>query len=168
MNTWPDGAMTPFRNEKNSNWEGAFRVPELIRWPGKIPAGSSPTIIPHLDWLPTFLAAAGEPDIAAKLKAGHQAGARPSRSTSMVQSAAVHDRGGANSPRNEFFYFSDDGDLVAMRYDNWKLVFLEQRAPGTCAFGLSRSFPCGCRRSSTCARIPSSAPTSPRTPTTTG
>ena len=85
MNTWPDGAMTPFRNEKNSNWEGAFRVPELIRWPGKIPAGVvSNEIISHLDWLPTFLAAAGEPDIATEAEGrGIRPAPRPSRSTSM-------------------------------------------------------------------------------------
>ena len=77
MNTWPDGGMTPFRSEKNSNWEGAFRVPELIRWPGKIPAGVvSNEIVQHQDWLPTFLAAAGEPEIIEKLKAGHTTGAK--------------------------------------------------------------------------------------------
>jgi arylsulfatase A-like enzyme len=75
INTWPDGAMTPFRNEKNSNWEGAFRVPEMVRWPGQIPAGVvSNEIISHTDWLPTLLAAAGEPEISEKLKQGHQAG----------------------------------------------------------------------------------------------
>ena len=75
MNTWPDGAMTPFRSEKNTNWEGAFRVPELIRWPGKIAAGVvSNEIVQHHDWLPTFLAAAGEPDVVEKLKAGHDVG----------------------------------------------------------------------------------------------
>jgi arylsulfatase A-like enzyme len=75
MNSWPDGAMTPFRSEKDTNWEGAFRVPMLVRWPGKIPAGSiSNEIIQHHDWLPTFLAMAGEPDIVEKCKKGHQAG----------------------------------------------------------------------------------------------
>ncbi len=75
MNSWPDGAMTPFRNEKNSNWEGAFRVPAMMRWPGKIKAGTvSNEIVSHLDWLPTFLAAAGEPNIKEKLLKGHQAG----------------------------------------------------------------------------------------------
>ena len=75
MNSWPDGGMTPFRSEKNTNWEGAFRVPELIRWPGKIPAGVvSNEIVQHHDWLPTFLAAAGEPDVVEKLKAGHAIG----------------------------------------------------------------------------------------------
>ena len=74
MNTWPDGAMTPFRSEKNTNWEGAFRVPLMIRWPGKIPAGVvSNEIVQHHDWLPTFLAAAGEPDVVDKLKEGHEA-----------------------------------------------------------------------------------------------
>ena len=75
MNSWPDAAMTPFRNEKNSNWEGAFRVPAMVRWPGKIPAGVvSNEIVAHQDWLPTLLAAAGEPEIDEKLKTGHQAG----------------------------------------------------------------------------------------------
>ncbi len=75
MNTWPDGAMTPFRSEKNTNWEGAFRVPMLVRWPGKIKAGAvSNDIIHHNDWLPTFLAMAGEPDIMDKLLKGHKAG----------------------------------------------------------------------------------------------
>ncbi len=75
MNTWPDGGMTPFRSEKNTNWEGAFRVPQMIRWPGRIAAGTvSNEIVQHHDWLPTFLAAAGEPDIVDKLKAGHTIG----------------------------------------------------------------------------------------------
>jgi arylsulfatase len=133
MNTWPDGGMTPFRNEKNSNWEGAFRIPEMIRWPGKIPAGVvSNEIIQHHDWLPTLLAAAGEPDIVEKLKQGHQAGSRTYK---------VHIDGfnllpyltgqEAKSPRKGFFYFSDDGDLLGVRFDNWKIVFMEQRCTGT-------------------------------------
>jgi len=133
MNTWPDGAMTPFRNEKNSNWEGAFRVPLLMRWPGKIPAGVVVNdIVQHHDWLPTFLAAAGEPDIVEKLKKGHKAGDKTFK---------VHIDGynllpflttkGVRSPRQGFIYFSDDGDLVALRYDNWKVVFMEQRTRGT-------------------------------------
>jgi arylsulfatase len=133
MNTWPDGAMTPFRNEKNTNWEGAFRVPLLMRWPGKIPAGVVVNdIVQHHDWLPTFLAAAGEPDIVEKLKKGHKAGDKTFK---------VHIDGynllpflttkGVRSPRPGFVYFSDDGDLVALRYDNWKVVFMEQRTRGT-------------------------------------
>ncbi len=74
MNTWPDGAMTPFRSEKNTNWEGAFHVPCLLRWPGKVAAGSiSNDIVSHHDWIPTFLAAAGEPQIKEKLLRGHDA-----------------------------------------------------------------------------------------------
>ena len=135
-NTWPDGGMTPFRSEKDTNWEGAFRVPEMIRWPGKIKAGEvSNDIIQHHDWLPTLLAAAGEPDIIEKLKKGHKAGADGKTKYK------VHIDGFnllpyltgevEHSPRRGFFYFSDDGDLVAMRFENWKAVFLEQRCPGT-------------------------------------
>jgi arylsulfatase len=133
MNTWPDGAMTPFRNEKNSNWEGAFRIPLLVRWPGKIPAGVVVNdIVQHHDWLPTFLAAAGEPDIVEKLAKGHKAGDKTYK---------VHIDGynllpfltteGVRSPRKGFIYFSDDGDLVGVRFDNWKVVFMEQRKTGT-------------------------------------
>ena len=133
MNTWPDGAMTPFRNEKNSNWEGAFRVPGVVRWSGKIPAGIvSNEIVAHQDWLPTFLAAAGDPDIKEKLKDGLQVGDKQFK---------VHIDGydllsfltmeGVKSPRPGFMYFSDDGDMVGLRYDNWKVVFMEQRYPGT-------------------------------------
>ena len=125
--------MTPFRSEKNTNWEGAFRVPLMVRWPGKIPAGVvSNEIVQHHDWLPTFLAAAGEPEIVEKLKQGHEAAGK---------SFKVHIDGynllpyltgeEEQSPRQGFIYFSDDGDLVALRFDNWKLVFMEQRARGT-------------------------------------
>jgi arylsulfatase A-like enzyme len=133
MNTWPDGGMTPFRGEKNTNWEGAFRIPELIRWPGKISAGVvSNEIIQHHDWLPTFVAAAGEPDIVEKLKAGHNVGDKAFK---------VHIDGynllpyligeEEKSPRKGFVYFSDDGDVLALRFDNWKVVFMEQRVQGT-------------------------------------
>jgi len=132
MNTWPDGAMTPFRSEKDTNWEGAFRIPELIRWPGKIPAGVvSNEIIQHHDWLPTFLAAAGDPDIMDKLKKGHKAG---------DVTYKVHIDGfnflpyltgkEKTGPRKGLIYFDDDGDLVAMRFGNWKITFLEQRCNG--------------------------------------
>jgi len=135
MNTWPDGGMTPFRNEKNSNWEGAYRVPAMVRWPGKIPAGTvSNAIMSHMDWFPTFLAAAGVTDIGEKMKKGHQAGKKRFK---------VHLDGfdflpyltgeTQTSPRESFFYFSDDGDLTSLRFDNWKLVFMEQRMPGTLA-----------------------------------
>ena len=124
--------MTPFRSEKNTNWEGAFRVPQMIRWPGKIPAGVvSNEIVQHHDWLPTFLAAAGDPDIVEKLKQGHEPATRPSRSTSTATTCCPYLTGEADrSPRQGFVYFSDDGDLVALRFDNWKVVFMEQRVPG--------------------------------------
>jgi arylsulfatase len=133
MNSWPDGGMTPFRSEKNTNWEGAFRIPEMVRWPGKIPAGFiSNEIIHHHDWLPTLLAAAGEPDIVEKLKKGHKAGDKTFK---------VHVDGfnllsyltgkEEESPRKGFVYFSDDGDVLAVRFGPWKFVFLEQRCKGT-------------------------------------
>jgi len=132
-NSWPDAATTPFRSEKNTNWEGASRVPQLIRWPEKVAAGAvSNEIISHMDWLPTLVAAGGEPDVKAKLLQGHDA---------VGKTFKVHLDGlnflpyltgdEAKGPRVSFFYFSDDGDLLAMRYDNWKLVFMEQRLIGT-------------------------------------
>ncbi len=134
MNTWPDGGMTPFRNEKNSNWEGAFRVPAMVRWPGVIEPGTvSNDIISLHDWLPTFLAAAGEPDIVEKLKKGHQAGDKAFKVHIDGFNLLPYLSGDEEqSPRPGFFYFSDDGDLVALRYDNWKLVFMEQKVQGTC------------------------------------
>lgn len=133
MNTWPDGAMTPFRNEKNSNWEGAFRVPEMVRWPGKIKAGTvSNEIISHTDWLPTLLAAAGDPDIAAKLKQGHQVGDKTFKVHIDGYNFLPYFTGQEEKgPRPGVIYFSDDGDLVGLRYDNWKIVFAEQRVAGT-------------------------------------
>jgi arylsulfatase len=125
--------MTPFRSEKNTNWEGAFRVPCLVRWPGKIAAGSvSNEIVQHHDWLPTFLAAAGEPTIIDKLKDGHQAGDRSFRVHIDGYNLLPYLTGQEEkSPRKGFIYFSDDGDMVALRFDNWKVVFMEQRLPGT-------------------------------------
>ena len=133
MNSWPDGAMTPFRSEKNTNWEGAFRVPCVVRWPGRIPAGIvSNEIVSAMDWLPTFVAAAGEPDIVHKLQEGHQAGEATFKVHLDGYNLLPYLTGQEESgPRVSFFYFSDDGDLLAMRYDNWKIVFMEQRSPGT-------------------------------------
>ncbi|MBU8897259.1 arylsulfatase [Corallococcus sp. M34] len=133
MNTWPDGAMTPYRSEKDTNWEGAFRVPLVIRWPGKIPAGKvSNDIISHHDWMPTFLAAAGEPDIQQKLLKGYKAGEKTFKLHLDGYNLLPYLTGEApKSPRDGFIYFSDDGDLVAMRFDNWKMVFMEQRCRGT-------------------------------------
>ncbi|WP_206641298.1 sulfatase-like hydrolase/transferase [Nonomuraea polychroma] len=133
MNTWPDGAMTPFRNEKNSNWEGAYRVPAVVRWPGKIPAGTVLNgIVSHNDWFVTLLAAAGAPDIAEPLKAGAELGGTSFRVHLDGYNQLPYLTGEVTeSPRQHFFYVSDDGDLTALRFHNWKLVFLEQRAPGT-------------------------------------
>jgi len=133
MNSWPDGGMTPFRSEKNTNWEGAFRVPCMIRWPGRIDAGTvSNQIVSHLDWLPTFLGAAGEPDIKTKLLKGRRAGAKRFKVHLDGHDLLPYLTGKVDkSEREGFFYFSDDGDLVALRFDNWKVVFMEQRAQGT-------------------------------------
>ena len=133
MNTWPDAGMTPFRNEKNSNWEGAYRVPAMIRWPGHIkPDTVSNEIISHLDWLPTFVAAAGDPNIKDELLKGFKAGNKTFKVHLDGYNILPYLTGKEeHSPRKEFFYFSDDGDLVALRYDNWKAVFAQQRAPGT-------------------------------------
>ena len=134
MNSWPDAGMTPFRSEKNTNWEGAFRVPGMVRWPGKIKSGSiSNEMISHMDWLPTILAAAGEPDIKEKLLKGHQAGAKTFKVYLDGYNQLPFLTGETDkSPRQEFFYFSDDGDLLSLRYDNWKMNFVEQREQGTC------------------------------------
>ncbi len=132
-NTWPDAAISPFRNEKNSNWEGAFRVPCMIRWPGKIKAGSvSNEIVSGLDWLPTFLAAAGESDVKEKLLKGHEAAGKTFKVHLDGYNLLPYLTGKEEkSPRDSFFYFNDDGQLVGLRFENWKLVFLEQRAKGT-------------------------------------
>jgi arylsulfatase len=134
MNTWPDGAMTPFRSEKNTNWEGAFRVPCFVRWPGKIKPGQiSNEMVSGLDWLPTILAIAGEPEIKEKLlRGGYQAAGKTFKIhldgfNQLPYLTGEQERGA----RRDFFYFNDDGDFVALRYENWKFVFEEQRAPGT-------------------------------------
>ena len=132
-NSWPDGGMTPFRSEKNTNWEGAFRIPLLVRWPDKIKAGSiSREIIQHHDWFPTFLAMAGEPDVVEKAKKGYQALGRTYKNHIDGYNLLPYLTGKEKeSPRKLFFYISDDGDVLAIRYDNWKIVFMEQRCHGT-------------------------------------
>lgn len=133
MNSWPDAGMTPFRSEKNSNWEGAYRVPAMVRWTGKIKPGSvSNAITAHLDWFPTLLAAAGEPNIKEKLLKGYKAEKKEFKVHLDGYNFLPYFTGEEKkSPRNEFFYFSDDGDLTGLRYDNWKFVFAEQKAAGT-------------------------------------
>ena len=172
MNSWPDAGMTPFRNEKNSNWEGAYRVPCIVRWPGHDPGRDR-----------------AERDRQPQRLVRHVAGGRRESRHRPTSSRRAADLNGTeykvhldgfnqldyitgqaeHSPRRHFFYVSDDGDLTALRFENWKLVFLEQRATGTLA-GVVRAVrrSCACRRSSTCAPIHTSAPTSPRTRTTTG
>ncbi len=133
MNSWPDAGMTPFRNEKNSNWEGAYRVPALVRWPGHIPAGSVLTgIVSHADWFVTLLAVAGVPDIAERLRAGTDLNGTTYKVHLDGHDQLAYITGETDeSPRKHFFYVSDDGDLTALRFDNWKFVFLEQRCAGT-------------------------------------
>lgn len=133
MNTWPDGAMTPFRSEKDTNWEGAFRVPMAVRWPGVFEPGAiSNEIVSLHDWLPTFLAAAGDADVIEKLKKGHDADGKHFKAHIDGYNLLPFFKGEVKeNPREGFIYFNDDGDLVALRFDNWKMVFLEQRCAGT-------------------------------------
>ena len=138
-NTWPDAANTPFRNEKNSNWEGAFRVPAFVRWPGKFPAGATVNgIVAHEDWLPTFAAAAGAPDIKEKLKAGVELNGRSYKNfidgynmLDYLSKAGTFEtiyEDQAASPRKEFIYVTDGGEVCAIRVGDWKAVYLENRA----------------------------------------
>ena len=133
QNSWPDAGTTPFRSEKNTNWEGAFRVLCLIRWPGRIQPGSvSNDMVSGLDWMPTLLAAAGDPDIKEKLLKGHNAGGKTFKVHLDGYNQLPYLTGQQpKSARTEFIYFDDDGDLVALRYGQWKVVFDEQRATGT-------------------------------------
>ena len=133
MNSWPDAAMTPFRSEKNSNWEGAYRVPAMVRWPGHIKPGSvSNQIVAHLDWLPTFLAMAGDTQIKEELLKGYKVGDMTYKVHLDGDNLVPYLTGQvAESPRVSFLYINDDQQLTGLRYDNWKLVFMEQRAEGT-------------------------------------
>ena len=132
-NSWPDAAVSPFRGEKNTNWEGGWRVPALVRWPGHIEAGSvSNEIISGMDWLPTLLAAAGNPNIKEELLKGKTVGDKTYKVHLDGYNFLPYLTGKVDKgPRQEIFYFSDDGDLTALRYNDWKLIFMEQRAPGT-------------------------------------
>jgi arylsulfatase len=136
-NTWPDAGTMPFRSEKNSNWEGAYRVPCFVRWPGHFPAGETLNgIVSHEDWLPTFAAAAGNPNIREQLKAGLVLNGRKYRNYIDGYNQLDYLAGKTkDSPRKEFIYVNDDGQIVAMRYDAWKAVFLENRGM---AFGVWR------------------------------
>jgi arylsulfatase A-like enzyme len=129
-NSWPDAGITPFRAEKNTNWEGGWRVPAFVRWPGKIKPGSVRNgIVSHQDWLPTLLAAAGEPDVSEKLLKGHKAGSKTFKCHIDGFNMLPYFCGEVDeSPRKTFFYISDDGDILAIRHNDWKVVLLEQRA----------------------------------------
>jgi arylsulfatase len=141
MNSWPDGAMTWFRSEKNTNWEGAFRVPCLVRWPGVIKPGTvTNELMSHNDWIPTLCAAAGEPDIVNKLKAGYTANGINYKvhldgfdQIAFLRnvSGTAGNNNGTKSARDKFFYSDDDGALVALRKGDYKYVYAEQRSPGT-------------------------------------
>jgi len=129
--TWPDGGTSPFRNEKASNWEGAFRVPTAIRWPGVIKPGSVfNDIFAHEDMFPTLLAAAGDQDVTTKLLKGMAVGKKTFKVHLDGYNITDALAGKTPSPRRSFFYFNDDGSLVGLRYDQWKIVFAEQRTTG--------------------------------------
>ncbi len=129
--SWPDGGTTPFRNEKNSNWEGGYRVPCVLRWPGVIKPGTEiNAVTSHEDWVTTFVAAAGEPDIKEKLQQGYNAAGKTFKVHLDGYDLRDTLAGKADCPRHEFFYWTDDGDLCGLRYDQWKVVFMEQRAHG--------------------------------------
>ena len=130
--TWPDGGTTPFRGEKATNWEGGFRVPCVIRWPGTIKPGTIINeIVSSEDWFPTLVAAAGLPDVKERLLKGYQAGTKNFKVHLDGYNLLPAFKGEAKEwPRKEFFYFSDDGDLMALRYNRWKITFMQQRAKG--------------------------------------
>jgi arylsulfatase len=129
--SWPDGGTTPFHGEKNTSWEGGYRVPAVMRWPGVIKPGTEINeIVSHEDWVPTLVAAAGEANVKDKLLAGYQAAGRNFK----VHLDGYDQRdllaGTGPSKRKEFFYWTDDGNLAAVRYERWKMLFMEQRATG--------------------------------------
>jgi arylsulfatase A-like enzyme len=132
-NTWPDAGVNPFRGEKNTNWEGGWRTPSMVRWPGKIKAGSvSNEIMSGMDWFPTYVAAAGNPNIKENLLKGVTENGRTYKvhldGYNMLPYLTGKEEKGA---RKELFYFSDDGELMALRYNDWKVTFMHQPAQGT-------------------------------------
>ena len=171
MNSWPDAGMTPFRSEKNSNWEGAYRVPAMVRWPGHIKAGTvSNDIVAHLDWMPTLLAAAGVPDVKEQLLKGMKVGDATFK---------VHLDGynllplltgqTTEDPRKEFFYFGDEGEPDGLALRQLEARLLRTALPGHDGYlGRTVHSHCGCQSSTTCGRIPTSEPTSRRTRIGTG
>jgi arylsulfatase A-like enzyme len=128
--TWPDGANSPFRSQKDTNWEGGWRVPCFMRWPGKIKAGSVLNgIVSHVDMLPTLLAAAGDTTVKDKLLEGYTVGGKTYKVHLDGYNMIPYLTGEVKeSPRNAIFYFSDDGELMAVRAGDWKMAFAVQRA----------------------------------------
>jgi len=159
--SWPDGGSTPFRSEKDTNWEGGWRVPTFIRWPAVIKPGTvSNEIFSHTDMLPTLVAAAGEPDIVEKLKKGYKAGNKSFKAHIDGFNLIPHLKGEVKeNPRKGFLYWSDDGDLMALRVGNWKVHFIEQRAHGMSCWQ-EPSSNCAFQNFLTCGAIRSSVPTS--------
>jgi arylsulfatase len=129
-NAWPDGGITPFRGEKNTNWEGGFRVPGMVRWPARIKPGQvSNEIMAHLDWVPTVMAAVGEADVKEKLLKGHEAAGKTFKVHLDGENFLPYLSGRTQEgPRKDYFYFDDGGQLIGLRYNKWKVVFAEQRA----------------------------------------
>src|SRR3546814_6902096 len=129
QNTWPDAGTTPFRSEKNTNWEGAYRVPALIRWPGRIEPGAvANDIVSGLDWFPTLLAAAGDTDITQRLLQGTTIDGKQYKNHLDGFNQLPYLTGESDeSARNSFVYLNDDGDIVGFRYENWKLVRSEEQ-----------------------------------------
>ena len=129
--SWPDGGTSPFRNEKGTNWEGAFRVPGMIRWPGTVQPGTVLNdIVSHEDWVPTLVAAAGNPNVTEQLLAGTTVGGKPFKVHLDGYNLTDYLAGKGPDPRKDFFYFNDDGSLVGLRFNQWKIVFSEQRSEG--------------------------------------
>ena len=130
FNAWPDAGLSPFRGEKNTNWEGGYRVPAIVRWPGVVKPGTiSHEIMSHLDWVPTLMAAAGDPKIKQKLMAGHTTGEKTFKVYLDGYDFMPYFTGKTEKgPRENFFYFSDDGLLTGLRHEDWKFVFAEQRS----------------------------------------
>ncbi|PCI07408.1 MAG: arylsulfatase [Flavobacteriaceae bacterium] len=132
-NTWPDAGINPFRGEKNTNWEGGWRTPSMVRWPGHIEAGSiSNEIMSGMDWLPTFLAVAGNNNVKEELLKGKKVGNKTFKVHLDGYNMLPHITGKEeNGARTELFYFSDDGELMALRYNDWKVTFMKQNETGT-------------------------------------
>ncbi len=130
FNTWPDAGVTPFRSEKNTNWEGAYRVPAVVRWPGKVPAGVvSNEIMSHLDWMPTLAAVAGDTNLKQKLLDGTRVGSKKSKLHLDGYNFIPYLTGKVDrAPRQEFHYLNDAGMPVGVRIGDWKIVYAENRA----------------------------------------